>query len=110
MIRFVAINDYGNHFYLDNIHINGQNILSISEVDQSLYTIIYPNPTKGIFTIKSNVNYLEMEIFSSIGKVIRKEIIQGGSKKINLQEMRKGIYLIKLKYNEKTEERKLIIQ
>ncbi len=110
MIRFVAINDYGNHFYLDNIHINGQNILSISEVDQSLYTIIYPNPTKGIFTIKSNVNYLEMEIFSSIGKVIRKEIIQGGSKKINLQEMRKGIYLIKLKYNEKTEQRKLIIQ
>ena len=51
MLRFVAINDYGNRFFMDNVNINGQNILAIQETT-TFHTSIYPNPTKGIFTIR----------------------------------------------------------
>ena len=41
MFRFTAINDYGNNFYLDNINVNGQNILEISETHLFEQTSIY---------------------------------------------------------------------
>ena len=47
-VRFVAINDYGNRFFMDNVKIDGQNILSINEIKSELNIAIYPNPTTEI--------------------------------------------------------------
>ena len=33
MIRFAAINDYGNRFFMDNIKINGTNVISVPSVN-----------------------------------------------------------------------------
>ena len=33
MIRFAAINDYGNRFFMDNVKINGTNVISVSSVN-----------------------------------------------------------------------------
>ena len=55
MIRFTAINSYGNNFYLDNIQVNGQNILSTTELNNTKINIsIYPNPSNGILNIRSD--------------------------------------------------------
>ena len=48
MVRFVAINDYGNRFFMDNININGQNILTVEEVD-SLSGPIIGRPKSATF-------------------------------------------------------------
>ena len=79
MVRFVAINDYGNHFYMDNININGQNILAIEEGESiNSNTLIYPNPTKGIFNIRTDVNNMKVEVYSTLGRLVANEIIHGG--------------------------------
>jgi hypothetical protein len=109
MLRFVAINDYGNRFFMDNVNINGQNILAIQETT-TFHTSIYPNPTKGIFTIRTDVDDLEVEIFTTLGKLIWKEKIRGGLEQIDLSTANKGIYFVKLKNGNKTEQRKLVIQ
>ena len=110
MVRFVAINDYGNRFFMDNVNINGQNILQVQELEHTFHTSIYPNPTKGIFRIRTDSDNLEVSIYSTLGELVLKERIINGLKQIDLSNQSKGIYFVKLKSGEKTEQRKLIIQ
>ena len=109
MLRFVAINDYGNRFFMDNVMIAGQNIVAIQEAT-TFHTHIYPNPTKGIFSIRTDVDDLEVAIYSTLGKLIWKEKISGGLEQINLSQQPKGIYFVKLKSGNKIEQRKLVVQ
>jgi len=109
-VSFVAINDYGNRFFMDNVNINGQNILAIDEVESTFHTSIYPNPTKGLFTIRTDANNMKAEIYSTLGKLVASENIIGGLQQIDLSKQKKGIYFVKLMHNGKTEQRKLILQ
>ena len=111
MVRFVAINDYGNHFYMDNININGQNILAIEEGESiNTNTLIYPNPTKGIFNIRTDANTMKVEVYSIFGKLVANETIHGGLQQIDLSKQAKGIYFVKLMHKGITEQRKLVVQ
>jgi len=110
MVRFAAINDYGNHFYLDNVNINGQNILAIDEIESTFNTSIYPNPTKGIFNIRTDANKLEVEIYNLMGNLISATTIKNGLKQIDLSKYSKGIYFVELKNGKNTEQRKIILQ
>ena len=109
MVRFVAINDYGNHFFMDNININGQNIiLGMEDNNTNIHTSIYPNPTKGIFNIRTDSKKLEVEVYNLMGELITTTIVRNGLQQINLSNNAKGIYFIKLKSGTKMELRKLI--
>ena len=111
MVRFVAINDYGNHFYLDNVNINGQNIIiGLDDENIDFHTSIYPNPTKDLLFIRTNAKKLEVEISNLIGEVIVTTTISNGLQKINLANQAKGVYLVKLKNDQRSEQRKIIIQ
>ena len=110
MVRFVAINDYGNRFFMDNVNINGQNILAVEDLETTFHTSIYPNPTKGLFSIRTDVAELEIEIYTALGRLVLKENIIGGLKQIDLSKQTKGIYFVKLKSGNKTDQRKLVIQ
>ena len=111
MVQFVAINDYGNRFFMDNVNINGQNILAIEDHDNTDYhTSIYPNPSKGIFSIRTDANSMEVEIYSTLGKLIAKENVIGGLQQIDLSQQPKGVYFVTLTHKGKTEQRKLVVQ
>ncbi len=111
MVGFVAINDYGNRFFMDNVNINGQNILVIEEGESNTFhTSIYPNPTKGVFNIRTDANKLEVEIYNLMGGLTTSRIVRNGLQQVNLSSHAKGIYFVKLKSGRKTEQRKLILQ
>ena len=111
MVGFVAINDYGNRFFMDNININGGNIiLGMEGNNTDIHTSIYPNPTKGLFTIRTDAKNMKIEIYSILGNLVRKENIQNRIKQIDLSNEMSGVYFIKLKSENNTEQRKLIIQ
>jgi len=110
MVRFVAINDYGNRFFMDNININGQNILQVQESEDTFHASIYPNPTKGIFSIRTDADNLDISIYTTLGKLVLDDEIINGLRQIDLRKQSKGIYFVKLKSGNKTEQRKLIIQ
>lgn len=109
MVRFVAINDYGNHFFMDNININGQNIiLGVEDNNTNIHTSIYPNPTTGIFNIRTDLKKLEVEVYNLMGELITSTIVKNGLQQINLSNNAKGIYFVKLKSGTRIELRKLI--
>ena len=111
MVRFVAINDYGNRFFMDNININGQNILTVKENQKTSFnSYIYPNPNKGIFTIRTDAENTKVEVYSTLGKLILKDNIIKGVKQIDISKESKGVYFIRLQNNEKILDEKIILK
>ncbi len=109
MLRFAAINDYGNRFFMDNVTINGSNILNSSNT-KYINTSIYPNPSKGKFTIRTDVDKMNVEVYTLLGSCLFKENIIGRKKILDLSKQKKGVYLIKIQHNNTTELKKLIIE
>ena len=111
MVGFVAINDYGNRFFMDNVNINGQNIIiGLDDEITEFNTSIYPNPTKGIFNIRTDANTMKVEVYSTLGRLVANEFIQGGLQQIDLSKQPKGVYFVKLMHKGTIEQRKLVVQ
>ena len=63
--------------------------------------IIYPNPNKGSFIINSNeLNELNVKIFSITGKLMHSLTINQGENLLEIHDIKPGIYLIKIDYNQ----------
>ena len=108
MLRFVAINDYGNQFYLDNININGDNIVTNKNIEN--YSLrLYPNPSNGIFSVVSNYHNLDYEIYDLMGKSIKKGKLNENEKTINLKKENPGVYLAVFKSSHTTITKKFTI-
>ncbi len=58
MIRFAAINDYGNRFFMDNVKINGSNITSVPSVNSENKKLIRIVDVLGREVEKSKNNLL----------------------------------------------------
>ena len=92
MIRFVAINDYGNQFYLDNVNIKGQNIVFNNDLEKKQIEL-YPNPNRGIFEIVIQYEKLDFEIYNAIGEKVQEGNLINNNK-IILQDKSPGLYII----------------
>jgi hypothetical protein len=66
---------------------------------------IYPNPSTGIFTIKSEEDIKQLEIYNTMGEVVFKQSFSsdtsppgrlGGACTIDLREVSNGMYFIKI--------------
>lgn len=65
--------------------------------------VIYPNPAKDEISISSKEKFTEFSIMNLTGQVVKKGNF---NQKINVSELKKGIYLLSLKSKEATEIRK----
>ena len=66
-----------------------------SEISEQLFCI-FPNPSQGIFTLKTNGEYYSAEIFSVCGQLVFKEQNLKPVSTINLCNQPLGIYFLKL--------------
>ncbi len=85
----------------------------IKEINQQAEIKIYPNPSKGIFTIETLgiKDYINVSVFSIQGKEIIKENIYNDNKiKLDLSNYPKGVYFIKLWNNDFVGVEKLILE
>ncbi|SDI24033.1 Por secretion system C-terminal sorting domain-containing protein [Chryseobacterium taeanense] len=77
--------------------------------------VIYPNPSKGIFTIEANAkNGISYTVFAMDGKLInpKKEVKNTGGKiseKVNLSDLPTGVYIIQVDKDGQKISKKLII-
>lgn len=86
-----------NLAYFDFTNINNGN--QITELLNS--AVIYPNPVKNIFRIKSNSigNYeivINVQIFGVDGKVVFSKLITDFSEPISIEQLTKGIYICRI--------------
>ena len=110
MLKFVAINNFGNNFFLDNIKINGSNIVSIGSKDYGYNFMLYPNPNNGKFNIETNYTNAKIEIFDISGRKITSKILSQKLTPIILENIAEGLYILQITINSETIEKTLIIQ
>lgn len=76
---------------------------------KNTYFEIYPNPSKGLFTLKSFWNESEITIFNLMGKKIHSLKVNQLETLIDLQNLEKGIYIIQLEHDNLKTQEKIII-
>jgi len=106
-----------------NIHL--PNLLSAADYAQSLYDSlfsvgineiaidnnikVYPNPSKGIFTVVAD-NAIEIKVIDSNGKTVFIKNNVAKKEDIDLREMPKGIYILKIITDNTNVLRKIVIE
>ena len=95
-------------FRIDDIKLTGD-VLSIKEFGSISGLKMFPNPAKNILNIISDSSAAKnIEIYNILGaKVLTNE---GVNKTINISELVKGVYVVKITEDEKTATRQLIIE
>jgi len=89
---------YNDQNYKGIIRLNGVNMLSSSD-NRHNKVKIYPNPTSGIIYIEGQNSYQGYEIYNLMGQKLLFGRIDNNSN-IDMQELNKGTYLIKLLTNQ----------
>lgn len=88
---------------------NRWNNLSVEEF--SLNNLqIFPNPvTNNKFSIKT-IKALDYTIYDVLGKEIKKGLVTSNNNAINITSLKKGVYILKLKFNNESITKKLVKQ
>lgn len=90
---------------VDDVKIETSFALNTAE-NSSIKSKIFPNPSKGEFTISSSDNIELIEIYDETGKLITKT----SQSKININNAEKGNYFIKITHKNGTIERQKILK
>jgi PKD repeat protein/photosystem II stability/assembly factor-like uncharacterized protein len=105
MVRFVAINDFGNNFFLDNINIDDVTEIEEKPLEQNVQ--LYPNPTSGAFFL-ATMESVDVEIYSSEGRLIKTvNNLPAGQTQLNF-EGTSGLYYIRIFSEDEVVLKKLI--
>ena len=97
-IRFTGSNmsaDLGNRVLFNNISVKGKQInLSVSEQENPLEFIIYPNPTSDVLNFVHNYQDVNYTMYTIDGKLIKTGKLE--NTQINVSDIKTGIYLLQL--------------
>lgn len=102
----------GDELYFSNI----SNILNVENFDlenfKSNKITIYPNPSNGKISIliANNTEMNDISVYNILGENVTKSIISLNSNSYDLSKLNKGVYLVKIKTEDYSETKKIIIE
>lgn len=82
--------------------------VSVSEI-KKMNILVYPNPSKDVFTLKSDHNAY-LSILSLNGKLIKTKAINIGENKIMINDLSNGVYIGRVKSQNNSYQFKLIVE
>jgi len=99
--------DYNHPIVTNTYTTTVQNVLGTSEISNDKADLtIYPNPVKEVLNIQSKNQIVKAEIYDTNGRILISASLKGNS--INVSELSKGNYIIKLSSKDKTSVHKFI--
>ncbi|MFT5602786.1 MAG: PKD repeat protein [Flavobacteriales bacterium] len=111
-IKIMNVTDGGNFLYIDDISV-GDLVVSVDEVDNENYLIVFPNPSSGSFKIKLEDTDLvnrQINIYNSLGVIVKDIELQKNTNEVEISNLTKGIYFVSMRTNNNRLIKKIIIQ
>jgi hypothetical protein len=96
---YVQAQDTNGCMSTDTIVIEVAICSGVEELTQYGFNL-YPNPTKGEFTLQSENTILSVEIYSIIGEKVMDRKLASKTAQFNISHLTKGIYVVKILYDE----------
>ncbi len=116
LIRFTDINDYGNNLFVDNINIDNNSTIGITEASQVPSIGVYPNPSFGLFNVSlENMTgkVIQVEVTDVQGRVVWEQNVTNSAKTLktsfDLSKHAKGIYNLRITTEEKNYHMKITL-
>lgn len=107
MIRFVAINGFGNNFFMDNVNVLAT-FVGLEEQDD-LDVTVYPNPSNGNFIVEHSVPGLNYELLTIDGKVVQSGQL-GMLKSTIRTNAATGVYMLQLTKGTRSCVKRIVIE
>ncbi|HCT31525.1 MAG TPA: hypothetical protein DIW31_12550 [Bacteroidales bacterium] len=111
-IGFLFTSEYGYNCYLDDVRIETNPPTGVNEISSN-DIILYPNPNKGLFKLKTSKAYktLLIEVHDICGKLVYKQILSNSNEAtIELNNKSKGLYIVTINADNETLKQKIIIE
>jgi PKD repeat protein len=101
LVKFEYTNNTGNNLYIDDINLYS-NVTGINEGITDNF-ILYPNPASKVLNIEfnsANSKPHNIEVSDLLGKqIINTRAIEGNKQQIDISLLSKGLYLVRINYN-----------
>ena len=112
-ISFLINSDGGNNIYIDNVNLSSRSLIDFNP----LVFEIFPNPSSGIFNLyfeDFSIENFDLSIVDISGQLILNKDYSFSKDSpravtINLLNLSQGIYLLKVKANDKSIVKRLVI-
>ena len=88
----------GEYFNLSQIKISTGDYANTAstKIDTKSNFHIYPNPAQSYFIVENAIIDDKLEIYNVGGKLIKTQTIHSVNEKINIEELKRGIYFVKI--------------
>ncbi|WP_029293401.1 T9SS-dependent choice-of-anchor J family protein [Chryseobacterium hispalense] len=106
-IAFEGTSNWARGIDVDNVSVVDASSLAVNDVTRNNADIkIYPNPIKDLLNINSDKKLNSIEIFSLTGQLIK--TIDKDARQVNVSDLKKGVYLLRVKSEGKDQSFKIV--
>lgn len=89
----------GHVVYFDNITFGPAGPVSVNELPESTFQV-FPNPSSDYLTIQTDISWDDYQIYSLTGQLVKaQEAVGNETTRINISDLQKGMYLLKMNTN-----------
>ncbi|MHA7941945.1 T9SS type A sorting domain-containing protein [Formosa sp. 3Alg 14/1] len=90
-------------------HVRVFDLSEVLSVDSYVLenTNVYPNPTSKVFTVQmdKNIQFKKLSVFNTLGK----NILESHQKEVNIENLSKGLYYVKIKSDKGETTKKIVV-
>lgn len=91
---------------IDYVRVYQNSPLSIDDLNKD-EIIVYPNPAREVITIKTNSDIENLQLYNSLGQLIIDQ--NTNAKTLNISQLQNGVYILKIKSENRTVTKRILV-
>ncbi len=98
-VTYMVTDPSGNKYRKQDRLVTVEEFTSVKELSANSNVSIYPNPSKGLFTVASKLNkrIASVTVMDAIGKTVYAASTSTNEVEVDLTQMNKGLYMVIIK-------------